>query len=609
MFFAFIYIDFIIILILLLFLCMNFLLKINKTQIGHFKFKYMKKTSFLLPIFLLGLSFIRYIYLILDIGWAPILDPISHGKYVGLILFHHRIPLTTYPVGNLSFSPFKYPMGFHVLSASVSFITGLYPSLSILIIATMIVIFLPSLLYSIIYIGTNSIELSLIAYLLAYFLPDGKVLLWQPSHDLMLGNFLVGTYPNLMGNIIFLSFFYIILGFNNDYYFKKNFVLYAILTFSLIFVYFPLLPFVILFIILRILIKKINKSKIIFFRFANIFIVLVLLVIFWGIISFFHDKILQVLNINSSFLYEIYERYPLFTSKQYIFYTISILISFFISIWYLFNSKNKELSIIFLVLFIPLVLAQNEYIYKNFLWFIQPDRVFILLVTSSYIINLIGVAFALICVSKLFNWKIKFRIINTSGHERINDLKIVNILLICGVTIFMLPSLMGHFSYSYPSYLKDVLPHGNDLVVMKWLSENTNATDVILNDFSMITTWIPSFKAHDIINDRDILREVYHFHTIDGTWLANRTIECNNIILRPWDYNLTKEMADKYNLKYIYISENDSLLGMYSEGKRYSPIFPWESYSQDERIKFYLSNPYLEMVYKSGNSVVFKIRP
>jgi len=108
-----------------------------------------------------------------------------------------------------------------------------------------------------------------------------------------------------------------------------------------------------------------------------------------------------------------------------------------------------------------------------------------------------------------------------------------------------------------------------------------------------------------LINDREIILKICLFGSINGTSLANRTLEVNRILDYPWDYNGIKEIAKKNNISYIYLTNTFGKL--YERGQLVWP-FPWSELSQQEIILTYIQNPYLEVVYRSGNAVIFKVK-
>ena len=574
--------------------------KIRK-YLGSLSFRSCKDVSVVLPIILLGFSFLRFTDLTLGTGWAPLFDSMTHGKLISLIVHHNRIPSSTYPVGNLSLGGLLgYPLGFHIVGALISIITDLYPGEAILVILTSIMVFLPSLLFSTIYIGTGSLELSFVAYLFAYFLPGGDPVLWRPSHDLLLGNFLTGTHPNLFGNAVFLTFFPVMLGLDQtEENGVKRFMAYAMLMVALAVIYYPLLPYALLFCLLAILKNRLTRSRMTPFGIAEILLVCIIIVASYLCANWI---IPDALNVNKSELeihFAQYMKYSLFAPiSPYFVYTVSLCSALSLSLYLFLDRKNVKPAIMFWALFFPLMISQNQPIFIDFLWFTQPDRVLILLVVSSHIVILLG-------ASKLFEHKVRNSLVFHIAESRVlfNAIRVQTFLIIL---LLFAPIIVAHLSYSYPANLQAELPHGNDLAAMKWLSENADSEDLILN-FPMSTAWLPSLRAINVVNDHAILIKLY-FGSINGTWLANRTIESNQMISHPWDSELTRELAYRYGLKYVYIGEGDPEAAIRVGGQRIAPLPGPILLSREQRLTMYMLNPYLEVAYRAGNAVVFRVK-
>lgn len=560
-----------------------------------------KSISVVLPTILLCFSFLRFADLAISIGWAPLFDSMTHGKYVSLILHHKRIPSSTYPVGNLSLGgPLGYPLGFHVIGAFISTVTGLYPGEAILVILTSIMVFLPSLLFSTIYIGTGSLSLSSIAYLLAYFLPGGEPVLWRASHDLLLGNFLAGTHANLLGNGVFLAFFPVMLGLERtEENGIKRFMPFAVLLASQAVIYYPLLPYALLFCLLAISKNRLTHSRMTPFRIAEVLLVYGIIFASYLCLNWTIPDALDVDKSGFEARFVQYMKYPLFApTSPYLVYTASLFSALPLSLCLFFDKLTGKVAIMFWVLFFPLMMVQHKPVFTDFLWFTQPHRVLTLLVVSSYIVILLG-------AHKLFKHRIRvFPARHISGSGVL--LNAVRVQTLLGVLILFAPSITSHLSYSYPTNLQAELPDGNDLSSMKWLCENADSRDLILN-FPVSTAWLPSLKAMNVVNDHAVLVDLY-FGLIDRTWLANRTVECNQIISHPWDYELLREKVDKYNLKYVYIGEGNPEAAIHTGGKRVAPVPLPILLSRKQRLAMYMLNPYLEVAYQAGNAVVFRVK-
>lgn len=564
--------------------------------------KDLKNIRFLLPLCLFIFSLIIFLRLSIDIGWGAYVDSQTHGLYTSLILSNSGFPFSSFPIGDLSISPLRYPMGFHSLSAFSSLISGLHPGQAILAVATALVCFLPSLIYSIVYSYTKSLKISLIAFILIFVLPGSSPVLWQTSQNLLLGGFLVGAYPNLLGNLICVVMLSLIVFFmtNSGGYLSrwKIPLIFLILLGSIFFGYYSLLPFTIAFLLLNTLVDKLKASK------KNpwtmiIILAILFLIVFVGFSVLLKDSLSSLLNLDNSLLHSIYMRYPIFDlNSVYIVYGIFTLIGFGFAIWFLFKPALRSVSLFYLVFFLPLIVAQNESLYSNYLWFIQPDRVLILLVVFSYIITLFGI-FELNNVPSI---RRKFSSILKIKYKK-NEFKLTW-AAIGLVLILCVPSLLSFTTYTYPTTVKTCLPNSNDLKALEWLAENGSSSGFILNDRTVIGLWASSLKAMPLINEREILLKLCVFGTLNGTSLGNRTYEANYILDYPWDYDAIKNIAVKYNISYIYLTDAYGII--YERGQAIWP-FPWSHLSQEERILMYLQNPYLRVVYRAGNAIIFNV--
>jgi hypothetical protein len=547
---------------------------------------------------LFGFSLVVFLRIALDMGWGAYVHSQTHGLYTSLILFRKGFPYTSYPVGEMSLSPIRYPMGFHALCAFNSFLTGIYPGKGLLIVATALVSFLPSLFYSIVGLYTNSSKLSLFAFLLSFFLPGFTPVLWMASHDLLLGNFLVGSYPNLLGNVVMMAFFaFIAFGVRTKISLRHSSFVYVLLITSLFFGYYSLLPYLAFFTFLELSAFLFGRSGSKSALCATSLVLLFTLLLVICSVFFYRESLLNFFNLDSSLLYNIYMRYGLFElSSPYIIYTLLIFVAFPFSLWFLTRGNLKDAGLLFFSAFIPLMVAQNEQLYTSFLWFIQPDRALILLVIFSYAVLLLGVAE----LSKLG----VFRGIQKPIHLHFTKHSFSpNWITMSLILLVLVPSLLSCVTYSYPDRYKSCLPNGNDFRALAWLAENTTS-ELILNDRTIIGLWATSFKALEVINDREIILNLYLFRTLNDTLWANRTYEANRILDYPYDYDLVIEITRKYNITYIYISECDQPL--YERGQPISPS-PWSHLSQEERILTYQLNPNLEIAFRSGNAVIFKV--
>jgi len=583
----------------------GFLLVVSKKASGlRSAVKNLREIRFLLPLLLLSFSLCRFLYLAVNMGWAPYVDSQTHGLYTSLVLYHRGFPSSFYPVGNVSLNPFRYPLGYHTLSAFVSMLTGVYPGQSTLVVGTVIVSLLPSLLYAVVYFCSKSIGLSFLAFLFAFFLPGNSPTLWRPSHDLLLGNFLVGTYPNMFGNMIFLVFVVLAVGFDGILRcsLRKTSFLYGLLIVALVASYYPLLPFLVLFLSLRFPLQKILEREKPLKTSFRIFVLLAILVVCFLILGNYKSLLTATIQIDSSLVHSVYMRYRLFSFESvYNIYGILILMAIPFSLWFLLQNDLRNLGLLFLIVLIPSMIAQNEQIFCDLLWFTPPDRVLILLVTCSYEVILIGFRRHLSWTPYRWFSRVKLSLWLCKSKRIQFELKQ---LVAAFIVVLFIPSLLSHLTYSYPASYQAALPHGHDFEAIRWLVNNVDAEELVLNDRTAMGYWVTSFKAMNVINDREITLKIFLFHLLNGTLVADRTLEVNEILDNPWDYAAFDDIANKYGLSYIYISENPISLAL-ARGKKFLPS-PCGNLTQEERIMIYLENPHLELAYRSGNAVIFR---
>jgi len=603
-----VYLDFFVSCLVTSLLLAGFLLVVSKKTSGlGSAVKNLREIRFLLPLLLLGFSFCRFLYLAVNMGWAPYVDSQTHGMYTSLILYHKGLPSSYYPIRDMPFDPARYPLGYHALSAFVSMLTGSYPGQSILVVGTVIVMLFPSLLYTLVYFYSKSTKLSLLAFLLAYFLPGSSPALWTASHDLLLGNFLVGTYPTMLGNLIFLAF--VILAVDYDGLLqcspKKISFLYGLLIAALVASYYLLLPFIALFLFLRFFAKDIRRQQKTILPYLKILGILTTIVTCLLVLANYKSVLTSTFQVNSPYFHSVYMRYSLFSPESsYNIYLIFILMAVPFSLWFVFRNRLRNLGLLFLVLFLPLMVAHNKQIYTELLWFTQPDRALILLVMCSHCVILGGLHMWTRSTST--SWldvlnRVKLRL-------RLNKRKMVQFnlkqLAMVFAFVIFIPSLLSHATYLYPDRYQAFLPSGDDFEALRWLANNVDYDEVLLNDRTAMGLWVTSFKALKVVNDREILREILIFGSLEGTHLANRTFEANEILDKPWDYEVVNRIIHKYNISYIYLSANRGEVR--ERGGSVWP-FPWNNITQDELIMIYLENPNLGLAYRSGNAAIFRV--
>lgn len=556
----------------------------------------------MLSLILIIISIWRFSYIVENWGWAPLADSITHGTWISIIQYQNQIPLTTYPVSDLAISPLRYPMGFHLLGAFFSYIVGLYPGQIVVVLGTCFVSLLPLIMYSIVFLSTRSHKLSLVAFLVSFFLPGGEAMQWSPSHDLLLGNFIVGTYPNLLGNLILLTIIAIEVFFDHNGMNatkKPRKKLQLLMALSLCLCYYALVPFVILYFVLSELTQQFKNDR------RNLKRAIPIMVIILGYILsvVVRTSLTEFLHYDSAFYFELYHaKYAMFTMDSiYLTYSVLMLVAVPIAIWVVLKKQRCSAEIFFLALAVPVLLSQSREFYMEFLWFVQMDRLLIVAVAATYIVIIKNFSLVANKLTKTFTTEFY-------GKQReVRSREFVQAISLVVVFILLVPSFLGHATYVYEDNFQKNLPHDGDLDCMKWLSANVRSEDLILNDILTISWWLTTFKALKVVNSRQVIFEVYLYMSQNNTLLGNRTRECNEILAYPWDYDLLERMADKYDLKYIYISQGNLSVGISARGRSLVPALSSHNITQETRLALYGLNPNLEVAYQSGNATVYRI--
>lgn len=155
-------------------------------------------TSGLIPLILTVLTICHFSKAIEIMGWPPIGDVMwAHGPFTSLLVYVGKIPLTLEP---MSSQPAIYPMESHIVAANLADWFGLFPGEAVLLVSGLIIILIPLLTYSLTYMLTGNIYLSLLTYIATFMIHpnEGNWSRW------LMGYFYGGAYSNLLGLLIIL---------------------------------------------------------------------------------------------------------------------------------------------------------------------------------------------------------------------------------------------------------------------------------------------------------------------------------------------------------------------------------------------------------------------
>lgn len=566
----------------------SFIICLGLLIIKNMRFNYENKISiskFLIPLLILTFSLIIFIRLAFVMEVAPPLDSLSHGMFTSLILYHEKLPTTFEPIGELSLRIWAYPKGFHLLSALTSLLNGTPPVRSMLILATLLIAMLPPLFYVIVYLRTKSMFLSLIAFFLPFILPSSEIPMWRPGFDILLSNYIVGIYPNILGNFIFLG----LIGFSfswereND---SRKWVPIGVLMIALFFAYYPLF-----------IIGAISLYVVYIIHESNIYRKIIFItggVLGYYVMTFLlKERLIHWINFDPFFVHDVYLRHDLLSlSSIYWYYLPVMVIGACASLYLLIKKAETILPIFTLTLVSFQVFSLHRHIFTNFLWFTYPERTLVVAVLLSFVSIV------------LFTAKISR---NASGYKFKNFYPLLILLIVIISSLFF----QNHLKYEPAHKLFEFRPTDEMYQGLKWIVDNTKPDELILNDPSITGQYLPSFRAQAVINDRERLRMLNLFGRLNGTKYEIMVNDANQIFQRPMDFEVMPKIAERYGIKYVFLANIDPYdrrWGSYARGVFYGIEMPYKknTYTAAEYQAIFDSNPYLIPVYRNPSCVVYK---
>ncbi|MDE2590486.1 MAG: hypothetical protein KGL95_12585, partial [Patescibacteria group bacterium] len=519
-------------------------------------------------------------------GW-PIdgVDTNNHDDLISITMANHHIAngKDILPVRNLVIiDQTLYPKGTHAAAAGLSFLSGLFPAVSIVSIFSFVLFLIPPLLTSLVYRFTNSIFFSAITFIITYWRPTvGEI--WEG--DIILNNWIEGLFSSAVGIlIVIISFMILIEFFEKDSKKSRLFVLFIFIFIALIVAYFafiamPAIAGLIGFITYYIKNKKklTAVSVTLIGAFASIPL--------WSFIIFSH------ISSGDTYVFE-HEKYVKhfpFNPMDGLFpFWISTAAAFVCSIIFVRDKKFRYLSIIFIVLGLIHMLSISDDIYLKYFFYNQSLR-------SIGLMFLLSVAINLIVISHLIKKSL------TLGKMRPYFIKLS---ALCLLSFALLPSFVYWYAMTtQPWDVKDyMIPSGNDRNVIFWLLKNSSPNDLVLNDLSNAATYFTGFRAQSLINTQEQSAVISHAYDGDNNTFnvsdnaSKETLMANLILKNPWDYYYIEKTLKDLKIKFVYISERiDS--DERCQGDVPAACYPnsdnwaWKHYSANSRIAMYENNP------------------
>jgi hypothetical protein len=197
--------------------------------------------------------------------------------------------------------------------------------------------------------------------------------------------------------------------------------------------------------------------------------------------------------------------------------------------------------------------------------------------------------------------KINFAIELYPSYPRVDISKVKPIVLL----LLVFSNLYGiYFNVTYKihpptSLTSDNRPLDTDYKAIIYLLNITTPEDIILNDPNRIGFFITSFEIRNIVFTRFFLRQE---HKSVQPYI-DRAEECHLIFKHPKDYNYSKEVFQKYDIDYVFLSSSRQ----YSKelSAKIMTHKPGRNVIQFNR--WFSRNPCLELIFHEGDSQVYKV--
>ncbi|MEM1510536.1 MAG: hypothetical protein QW096_11790 [Thermofilaceae archaeon] len=513
--------------------------------------------------------------------WPPPGDIIAHGLQVSLLRYNGKILLTLEP---LSPDINHYPRGFHVFVANLSELTGLYSGETVFITGAFLSALMPSLLFSITYMLTDSFALSLIPYITSFHVHSTRHL-----EKWIFGYFFNGPYPCFSAMIFFMLLISLLVIFQKE---NSKIILYSIiLVLSQLFLTYPnfflTASLSLLFIGKHLL--KIIKSKL---------LILILIISSLATLpTIFTVGLSHIGKLTSDFNQSYKISLSYFSDRT----TVSIFIAIPLAIYMLVKKESVIVSTIYLLtLLVNLISISNNEFICNLLSVVLPSRQIILnwmlawIIISNFLANFLKHIENILNIRNIyFNLKLCNKCIIKFGLNKSISYIVKLIFLLLILQIFYI-YLFWHFSLSLVnnySWYTRLHSFTYDYNISIWVSQNIPSDELILNDMSFSGLYIPSYTYKNI---------VFHYFRPPPEYIKARLIW-----FYPENASLVMGIIKELKIKWIVVTAERSYLDLWtyggSSGYKEKPLEP------RQYISIFDNYPFLEKMYEYGDSAVYKV--
>ena len=558
-----------------------------------------------------------------QLKWPVPGDAMFIGLTVSLIQYHQKIPSTYAPIAPLESN--IYPSGFHAVSALLSSFMqyGYYPGEVILVTAALITALIPCMLYFVTYMKTRAITFSLLPFLSFFLLhPSGN------RERSILGLFVNGTYPPLMGLLLMLAFVSLIhfrdsskdaLGLDPVHFL----ILVFILVGAIFVVYYPFLVYISIYLLVyiisnwklvaqRIRQMKPPRNSLLGSRFAIFMVLLAIIcVLLLGLIAIFH----LISTIQSIFLYHGAEVYGFYLGERSMYdylngFMILLMSPVVVMLLIIKERKEVQTNLFYLCLFVPIMIALDKDLFNRFFHIFLPSRSTMLLASLAWIIfarslhiifslhhRFSGVSrkirsfqkFSVLCVTLIL-----FLLFSSQLSTALKFYRNEGFIITGRRTFWSFSPCEGSTTESIDCHHPADYESPDDYLAAMWIDQNIPAEDLILNDLSWASLYLLSFSVKNVV-----------FNLLG---YVERTKDC--IVIweqpeHPMHEQILINRIEKYEIRYLWVTAE---LG----------YFDWWFLGGDDGYKAKTKRPlvygeifdkyhFLTPVFQSGDSKIYKI--
>ncbi len=547
--------------------------------------------------FFLALSLVSFGYIVfttLTLAWAEPGDPWAHSVFATMIVQNGRIPTTLLPLLD---EALYYPVGYHTMPAALSLLAGMPPGKGLLIVASFSVAFMPIAVAWWSYIRTESYKASLMSFLFTYFYSylGVEYSLW--------GYYFNGTYTVITA--VFIPVLALLAIDASTRQPKKinlktvSFLIFSCYAALITYPVFILIPGLLILIPLvqklsflrngipRLRLRMPSKPEALFAAFSTMIASFVVFLYFCTDYLYF----IQLLFINTGQESQAAQLHNYYVQPAYFFDPFVILVSVSLLAATLLGLRQNRKSPFYIALCIIQVgwyLSIIPAIHDSILFILQPQR--FLLVVSIVSFALTPQVFRDLKQSRYMkSEKWNRTVITRHGITRIETLFIVTVVT---SFIFISPSLLYQFSGHYAiraATFQNSETWKNDAAGIRWLVENTDKHDLILNFQTYSDLFMPSFG---------LLNVVYARPSNESLGLA---------LYRVWNstqnetlvYSLLKE----YGIHYVYLAGFWAMVDVVNHVYRAEP----RPYNAQNYTSFFDSYSFLTLRFQQGACRVYEV--